>query len=377
MKGFGREGLGAINTTTVPGVLRGFRHFRLSVAPPDGTLLSLNNRIPYSTGFQRAECTRKKPPSWASTTGEFVQQSRHNAPVRDCTCGIYGWYSPRTIDQGFGEGKDRCTAVIEARGRVVLGTRGFRAQEARVVAIALPERLPYIRDWDEQVDLLKSYDRALERYDAKPFRSLGEMVRAYPPEDVSELVPKQPEIKRWLDPDKLAGMPTGIQQVSASMQQFRAQLLRAAAAAADVQVHHREHLPAPGCNAWVGSVQEFEQLIASGALPRELRVEPHPIDMLARDPHSTVPNLHAKEVTKAAIDLSMISPRDVLDIINRAGDGRYKGVTCVVQTTRWDHGALMEVGQAVERMVMRHNFPCGVTLEHRPGQPTRMEFQLP
>lgn len=367
MEGFGRDGRDAINESTVPGVLRGYRHFRLSSAPPDGTLLSLNDMRPYAPGFHPAECTRRTP-SW-SATNDLLRT--HDAPQRDCTCGIYGWYNPKAIDQAFKPGYDRCTAVIEVKGRVVLGTKGFRAQAARVVAIALPEILPTIRSWRVQCDMLKSYDTAVERYDAKPYRSLGEMVEDYPPEDVSALLPAtEPQVSA-----DYAALEAAMQQTSRGMQQFREQLMRAAAQWGSLSTHLAGATsPAPGCHAAVGSLQEFEHVVASGALPFEYQaVAPKVISWDVQQLDVSVPSFDIVTAITGKVDISRLHPKEAQVLLDKSEDGRYHGVTVVVQAGLWDAGDMMHFGQYAER---RHLAPKGITLEHPFDAALQMEVKL-
>jgi hypothetical protein len=382
MEGFGREGRGANKESMVPGVLRGYRHFRLSIAPPDGTLMSLNDRVPYAPGFQQAKCTRQTP-AWASASGEY-QDSSHAAPRRKCTCGIYGWYDPRTIDQGFKRGADRVTAVIEVKGKVVMGEKGFRAQAARVVAIALPPAIHELHDFQEQVDLLQSYDAALERYDAKPFRSLGEMARAYPPEDVSALLPEEPE------PEHQRGMPSwipGVDPVKAaalqdSLQAFRSQLLRAAQAAGQarrtLQPLGDPFRPAPGADILAASLPEFESLIAHGPLQRKMWVEPQPMEPLrvldANSFRQYLTNYTPRTIITSKIDISPMPLSHMKELMERSTDGRYLQATVVVQEGPFiDTGDLMDLGQLAQRTL---NYQTTISKDSARG-PIRVEIELP
>lgn len=60
----------------------------------------------------------------------------HHVAVQDCMCGFYAyrypWYGPGYM------GADKAFAVIEAYGHVSIGSRGFRAEKARIVALCAP-----------------------------------------------------------------------------------------------------------------------------------------------------------------------------------------------------------------------------------------------
>lgn len=141
--------------------LRGYRRFRLTGALLHPTVHSTAG--PWSGGRQEAEC---------------LAGGAHPAPAPSCGCGLYGWYHP--ADARADSGGD-VTAVIAARGRVVLGESGFRAQAARIEAVAVPRLL--VRG---DVDDLR---RALaECYpDAVLYRSRRRMLRAHPPDDLVAL----------------------------------------------------------------------------------------------------------------------------------------------------------------------------------------------
>ncbi|MGZ4618486.1 MAG: hypothetical protein ACXV5Q_08260 [Frankiaceae bacterium] len=112
-KGAGFTGDAAL----VAGELRGYRHFQLQ---PDGLYpVALVTMGPWDGGTAHAAC---------------ADDAGHPAPGRSCGCGLYGWYHP-----GDAAGRHRETAaVIAARGRTILGDKGFRTAAARIVAVTLP-----------------------------------------------------------------------------------------------------------------------------------------------------------------------------------------------------------------------------------------------
>lgn len=56
----------------------------------------------------------------------------HSSPDMDCTCGIYAHYLPL---ESY-ERNNNIFGVVEASGRILMGTRGFRAEKAKIVALA-------------------------------------------------------------------------------------------------------------------------------------------------------------------------------------------------------------------------------------------------
>jgi hypothetical protein len=140
----------------VPGELRGYRRFRLA---PDGLHPTVQRTGPWAA-LEEAVCVRHRS---------------HTPPVTGCGCGLYGWYHPADAEvSGFGD----VTAVICARGRVVLGDHGFRAAAARVEAVALP--------WAASTPLRRRM--LAERYpEAVVYGSTRRMLRAHPPHQVAGL----------------------------------------------------------------------------------------------------------------------------------------------------------------------------------------------
>jgi hypothetical protein len=58
----------------------------------------------------------------------------HQAPVRDCHCGVYGFYAIDHLLTQYPDQAVRIIAVITIRGRVLVDDKGLRATAARVVA---------------------------------------------------------------------------------------------------------------------------------------------------------------------------------------------------------------------------------------------------
>jgi hypothetical protein len=63
----------------------------------------------------------------------------HDSPHEACQCGIYGYYTPGPRSW-FGEAY-WCEGVVSAWGRLVVHNDGFRAEHARVEALAVPPGL--------------------------------------------------------------------------------------------------------------------------------------------------------------------------------------------------------------------------------------------
>ena len=77
-----------------------------------------------------ARCT--PPESWSSRCPPPEVADGHTSPSMQCTCGIYAWYAP----DDAGMLSARVFGVVEASGLVLMGDSGFRAERARIVAVA-------------------------------------------------------------------------------------------------------------------------------------------------------------------------------------------------------------------------------------------------
>lgn len=76
---------------------------------------------------------------WAKARCESCEKLGHPVPAQarcgahGYGCGLYAAYSPRPVSKGI-----RLWGVVEAKGRIVSHDRGFRAEYARVIALADP-----------------------------------------------------------------------------------------------------------------------------------------------------------------------------------------------------------------------------------------------
>ncbi len=82
-----------------------------------------------------------------------------------CKHGFYGYYDGS--DDYYKP--ERVSAVIEGYGEVVIGTRGFRATKARIVALTIPDTVP-----------APLAIRVRRNYDVPTYATFAEMVAAHP-----------------------------------------------------------------------------------------------------------------------------------------------------------------------------------------------------
>jgi hypothetical protein len=197
---------GAGEAVTVPGRLLGYRAWRLvpvlaGAEPRTAPAQDPENPValpPVEPGRFRLQATVHRT-VWplpgrmsAACLTNPDSPERHDAPVDDCACGIYGWYAPAHAHQ---YDTAPVVGVIEATGRVLMGTKGFRCERARVRALvvrALPVGAlgmsPSVATplWEQFLADCRDAGVVL-------FGSEEEMLRAFPPSDVSALIGPLPE----------------------------------------------------------------------------------------------------------------------------------------------------------------------------------------
>jgi hypothetical protein len=126
----------------VNGEVIGFRRWWIG---RDLNLLPLSAASRWEPGVQVARCSPMFISGYLAT-----RPQDHAAPAINCDCGIYAhharealmdgpWPSYTVGDSWYVEG------VIQAWGRLAVHAEGFRAEFARVVALALPEKYETLR----------------------------------------------------------------------------------------------------------------------------------------------------------------------------------------------------------------------------------------
>lgn len=147
------------------GLVRGVRSFGVDEL---GRLTGIHYRQVWVPGENQAQC-RTEPELTYST---WERQSRPR-PVEDfakhlpdCVCGFYGYYDGSNDYHSDGR---TITGVVEGYGSTVIGTRGFRCEKARIVALHIP-------------DAVKRGGVVVRNYAEVPqFDSFLAMVREFPP----------------------------------------------------------------------------------------------------------------------------------------------------------------------------------------------------
>lgn len=162
----------------VPGELRGFRQFQLHA---DGLYPLVHvSTGPWKGPLEKARC---------AAGGD------HASPAAECRCGLYAWYLPGSATMSLGP----ASAVVSARGRCILGDRGFRASQARIEAVALPGAVR----WNPAASSRARKMLAAQYPDTRVYTSLRRMLKDYPPQDVRALGIDPP-------PDRSRGFRTAV-----------------------------------------------------------------------------------------------------------------------------------------------------------------------
>jgi len=145
----------------VPGELRGYRQFNLRA---DGLYpLAHASSGPWDGQLEHAGC----------------QDHGHRPPGVGCRCGLYAWYLPGSATVSIGP----ASAVVAARGRCILGDRGFRAESARIEAVSLPATVL----WRPAAAARARAMLARQYPGTVVYRSTRRMLKDHPPHDVHHL----------------------------------------------------------------------------------------------------------------------------------------------------------------------------------------------
>jgi hypothetical protein len=155
-----------------------------------GTLLGVRA---FRVGEKNPAIARKAP-----TQEDVVPDPvEHRVANQDCTCGYYAYYDiEREHSRGYDPfSESSCIrAIIEGYGLVTVGTRGFRAQKARLVAlIGQRSEEPLARlvvdDGVERVEMEQGIPAELEAYYNVPvYPTVEAAVSEYP-----LVAPEEPE----------------------------------------------------------------------------------------------------------------------------------------------------------------------------------------
>lgn len=164
----------------VPGTLRGYRAWRL-----DGSFLRsvVDAGVWQETG-NTADCGRFD--SRLMIIGPEVLDY-HRTPDRHCTCGFYAKHHLSAVEGEFNL-RQFLHGSIKAYGKVILGTKGFRAQYADIEALCTPSR-------HSTCDCCPNLETALAcQYPNIPiYHDREAFLNDFPPIPVDHLLPPEPD----------------------------------------------------------------------------------------------------------------------------------------------------------------------------------------
>lgn len=69
---------------------------------------------------------------------ERISEWRASATFEEMKCGFYAYFDGHD-DGGYGSTEPGVSGVVEGYGEVLIGTKGFRARKARIIALAVPD----------------------------------------------------------------------------------------------------------------------------------------------------------------------------------------------------------------------------------------------
>lgn len=177
----------------VPGALRVYREWEVT---RHGELKPIaHSGYTWGEGWNRAHCAIRGPLTFDSydeiqeyidrlareglrssaliAEAELMKAFLEHVPDAECSCGFYAYYHPRLIHGQRHPSSDKVFGVAEVAGRVLMGTKGVRAERARVIAVVGPT--------GRRAELIK------KRYGIEVFPTRKELLKKYPPTSVKEL----------------------------------------------------------------------------------------------------------------------------------------------------------------------------------------------
>lgn len=181
---------GQVLPTPVVGEVYALRTFRVD---DRGNLIpvALMDSAPWTSGLNTATCLVRS----------------HDAPGEGCKCGFYAYSDPAWVDYMQAR---HVQAVVECSGRAIVGSRGVRAQHARIAALWLSSAIP------------KATREAVTRNypEAEQFETPEVMVESYP-------------LTRWAKTET----PAPVLSISRALKVFAVVMATATVAAVALMLH--------------------------------------------------------------------------------------------------------------------------------------------
>lgn len=100
-------------------------------------------------------------PSLSEQAVEARVEVKHDVPADRCGCGFYA-FAEGCDDRNYAD-KRAVVGVVECYGRVILGTKGLRAEKARIVGLAgaskrTKDLYPDVRHFRKEKWMLRAFD---------------------------------------------------------------------------------------------------------------------------------------------------------------------------------------------------------------------------
>lgn len=124
-----------------------------------------------------------RPVDYAAIQKALPASSRYGCAthnVDDCRCGFYAY----TDGSRNLPGHDEAVAAVEGYGQVVIGSRGFRAQQARVVALCIRPHEPFTF-WGGDLEEVRQVFAT--RWRVPVYTDLDRMIAEYPHDLLEDL----------------------------------------------------------------------------------------------------------------------------------------------------------------------------------------------
>jgi hypothetical protein len=122
-------------------------------------------------------------------TAKCLGRNKHHepAPKLECTCGLYAYYNRTGLLYPI-------AGVVEASGKIILGTKGIRAEKMKIIAMCRAQNRTGCDCSDCYVEE-RRLQRVVRKYvpPERFFSNTREMLTAYPLDDVTDLLKQRVE----------------------------------------------------------------------------------------------------------------------------------------------------------------------------------------
>lgn len=121
------------------GSVRGFRRWKVGVTGVLGAVTHTTDWLP-GENVSRCKCTpteKNMPGTTWTERSEAAPEWRKSTTFEEMECGFYAYFDGKDT-YGHGSADPNISGVIEGYGEVLIGTKGFRAKKARILALAVP-----------------------------------------------------------------------------------------------------------------------------------------------------------------------------------------------------------------------------------------------